>query len=635
MKIGRREQDERAAVLPLFAIFLFVFLVVAALAVDLSAMERRGQTLQNTADAAALAGVAVWQETGDSLATQQRISDMLRQNGLVVGDDLQVVVNPIDADEIEVIIRDTDPDVFLGGIVEGFGGVVERGASARLIDCEDDCNIIVDLPTPFPPTSVIGSGDGYYPVAVGNRFYAINHDGDKIACVDRETASQCWSDQLAPPFRGPVSGPVSHAVNVDTRIFWTAQEAGQLTMFCWQTVNERPCSRTVPIAPLYRAEDLGVKWQQRGGGVIAVGSRVFVFTDDHHAHCVNAITLSACGGYVGGKPTGMNKLGFDPLDPADGESGSNIDRVLNETNGRIYHTLHIRESAANEGQPTGVFIDCWDTTTDNTCDGFSPAQIHATSQRQFGRLFLHRNASGYPTAVCSTGPGDVQCVDFFGDEASGVESTYAPLVSRLPSLSEYEGGMGVHYYHEESNRLILTTPRRLSTIHCWDFSTSGYCGSLYGFANGSETQDYGFVSEGNCIYGLGHNSVFWAFTSDMTPGCPGATVNVDVGICDCGGVARWGDVGFNFDIGPDSPFVVLNLRALDADGNQVFPTNGDKWISMIGRPSDVLSLNAIPTDIGPITLQVYLETDGSTDPWEAETPPALLFGFREIPFLTS
>ena len=634
MYSGRFEPNERGAVLPLVGVFLFIFLVVTALAVDLSAMERRGQTLQNTADAAALAGVAVWQETGDSLQTENRVRDLLRQNGLIVGDDLQVFVNPLNADEVEVVIRDEDPDVFIGSIVEGFGGAVERTASARLIDCEDDCNVVVDLPTPFPPTSVIGSGDGYYPIAVGNRFYAINHDGDKIACVDRETGSQCWFDQLATPFAGPVSGPVSHAADVDTRIFWTAQEAGQLTMFCWQTITETPCTTTMPIAPLTRADALGVKWQQRGGGVIAVGSRVFVFTDDHYVHCVSTVTLNPCAGYVGGKPTGMNKLGFDPLNPADGESGSNIDRVINETNGQIFHTLHIRESAANAGEATGVFLDCWDTTTNDTCVGFTPALIHTTSQRQFGRLFLHRNTAGFPIAVCSTGPGDVQCVDFFGAEATGAESTLAELDSRLPAPSEYSGGMGVHFYHEDSNRLMLTTPRMLSTIHCWDFTASDYCGSLYGFENGNETQDYGFVSEGNCIYALGHNSIFWAFTSDMTPGCPGATVSVDVGVCNCGGVARWGDVGFNFNIGPDSPFVVLNVRALDADGTQVFPTNGDKWVSMLGRPSDVLSLNSIDTSLGTITLQVYLETDGSTDPWEGEVTPAVVFGFREAPYLT-
>ena len=629
--MGRSNSDERGAVLPLVAFFLFIFLVVAALAVDLSAMERRGQTLQNTADAAALAGVAVWQETGDSLATQNRINDMLRQNGLLVDDELEVFVNPINAEEVEVVIRDSDPDIFLGGIVEGFGGALERSASARLIDCEDDCNVVIDLPTPFPPTSVVGSGDGYYPIAVGNRFYAINHDGDKIACVDRETGSQCWFDQLATPFAGPVSGPVSHAADVDTRIFWTAQEASQLTMFCWQTVTETPCGTTVPIASLYRAEALTVKWQQRGGGVIAVGSRVFVFTDDHRAHCVDTVTLNTCGGYAGGKPTGMNKLGFAPLDPVLGESGSNIDRVINETNGQIFHTLHIRGTGPG---PKGVFIDCWDTTTNDSCTGFSPAQIHTSSQRQFGRLFLHRNTAGFPIAVCSTGPGDVQCVDFFGDEAAAVESTFSPLESFLPPASAYDGGMGVHFYHEDSNRLMLTTPRMLSTIHCWVFTESEYFGNLYGFENGNETQDYGFVSEGNCIYALGHNSIFWAFTSDMTPGCPGATVNVDVGVCNCGGVARWGDVGFNFDIGPDSPFVVLNVRALDADGTQVFPTNGDKWVSMLGRPSDVLSLNSIDTSLGTITLQVYLETDGSTDPWEGEVTPAVVFGFREVPYLT-
>ena len=69
--------DDRGAVLALLAIVLFVVLVVAALAVDLSALERRGQTLQNTADAAALAGVVTWQETDDVGLARATVEDLV------------------------------------------------------------------------------------------------------------------------------------------------------------------------------------------------------------------------------------------------------------------------------------------------------------------------------------------------------------------------------------------------------------------------------------------------------------------------------------------------------------------------------------------------------------------------------
>lgn len=640
--VGRAKQEEhrneRGAVLALLAILLFIILLVAAMAVDLSALERRGQTLQNTADAAALAGVATWVETGDSAATLATVDDMLRQNG-VGGDDILVQV-VTSAGEVEVIITDDDPEVFLGSIIqlagETFGGELVRAASARLEDCKIGCNTVVPLPEPFPPTPVIGSGDGFYPVSVGNRLYAINHDGDEIACVDRsadgDEVSACWQDRLAFNYTGPQTGPVAHAVAVGPKIFWAAQEADELRLYCWQTLTESPCPTSTLVASLYRAEDLGVKYQARGGGVVAVGRRIFVFTDDHRVHCFSSETLSRCGGYAGGLPTGLGVTGFAPLDPAKGVSGSNIDRVINETTGQIFHTLHIRETDASKlVWPTGVFVDCWDTTTDAVCASFTPHQIHDRAQRQSGRLFMHRLANGFPDGVCSTGAGDVQCMDLFGNENVPLENEMLPLQAALPSADQYTNGMGVHFYHSESNRLIMPGPRQLSTVYCWDFDEAEYCGSLYGFAGG-ETQDYGFVSEGSCLYGLGHTSIFWAFTADMTPGCPGATAEVTVEKCNCGGVERWGQVSFNFDIGEDSPFSVLNVQVRDEDDNLIFPTDGSEWIQMVGRPSDVINLIGIPTTYDSIKLLVYLESEGS--PFEAEEPPAALFGFREVPYLT-
>lgn len=628
-----REQ-ERGAVLALLAIFTFIFLTVAALAVDLSALERRGQTLQNTADAAALAGVATWIDTADYARTLATVNDMLAQNG-VAGDDILVEVVP-SAGEVQVIITDDKPDVFLGSVV-GFGGEISRSASARLEDCQIGCNTIVPLPEPFPPTPVVGSGDGYYPVSVGNRLYAINHGGKEIACVDRtpndgDEVSACWENRLAHNYTDPRTGPVAHTVAVGPKLFWVAQEFDQLRLYCWQTLSESPCDTSVQVAALYRAEDLGHNFQTRGGGVVAVGRRIFVFTDDHRVHCFNSETVSRCGGYAGGLPTGMANLGFLPLDPANGVTGSNIDRVVNEVTGQIFHTLHIRDTpAAAAIGPTGVFVDCWDTQTNNTCAGFTPHKIHETVQRQSGRLFLHRQANGFPDGVCSTGLGDVQCMDLFGTESVTFENELSSLQSALPSADQYTNGMGVHFYHAESNRLILTSPRQLSTIHCWDFTDAAYCGNLYGFAGGP-TEDYGFVSEGSCLYGLGHTSIFWAFTADMTPGCPGATAEVEIEKCNCGGVERWGQVSFNFDIGEDSPFTVLNVQVRDEDNNIIFPTDGSLWEQMVGRPSDIINLIGIPTTYETITLRVYLESEGA--PFEAEEPPSLLFGFREVPYLT-
>ena len=264
--------------------------------------------------------------------------------------------------------------------------------------------------------------------------------------------------------------------------------------------------------------------------------------------------------------------------------------------------------------------------------GFAPHELHDEAQRQSGRLFLDRTIDGVPVGICSTGAGDVQCTDLGGIESIVAENELSDLDAALPSADQYTNGMGVHVYNEATNRLILTSPRQLSTIHCWDFSTEQYCGNMYGFANGNETQDYGFVAEGNCLYGLGHTSIFWAFTADMTPGCPGATAEVWVDQCTCGGTQRWGLVTFNFDVGPGSPFGVLNVQVLDENNDLVYPDNGDEWIQMVGRPSDVIDLSPVPLSHDRVKLRVYLETDGS-DPWSADDPPTLVFGYRELPHL--
>ena len=93
------------------------------------------------------------------------------------------------------------------------------------------------------------------------------------------------------------------------------------------------------------------------------------------------------------------------------------------------------------------------------------------------------------------------------------------------------------------------------------------------------------------------------------------------------------DPTFNFDIGPESPFGVLNVQILDEDDNLVYPDNGDQWLQMIGRPSDVIDLSSIPTKYDRLRVRVYLESDG-TEPWEDTDPPSMVFGFRTLPYLT-
>jgi hypothetical protein len=636
VRLGWR--DEGGAVLPLLAGCLLVLLFIAAIAVDVSALRRRGQTLQNTADAAALAGVAVWAETSDQAATSAVVADIVRQNGVGIDDGVTITVVFPNPNEVIVDLIDPDPDIFIGGFIPGVQGDVARDASARLNFCENGCDKVVKIPRPFQPVNALGTGDGYLPIAIGDRMYAINHDDDRIACVDRDTETGCWTDKYSTPYGGTETDSVSHAVNIGTRIFWTAQELNRISLFCWDTFDEDTC----PPIPLANLPDsgLGDHYRQRGGGTVEVGGDIYVFTDDHRVHCVVPPTGTPCPGYVAGgqlKTAGLATV-LAPLDPDDKVSGSNIDRIVNGT--QIFHTLHVRDSSeARAEYDTGVWLDCWDTATDNTCVGFTPYKLHTEGERQQGRLFFHRtlgkviDGGGVPDAVCSTGLGDIQCTPLTGGVAAdSFETEMATLQAAFPPGANYDAGMGVHMWHEPTNRLFLTTPRIFSTNHCWDFTTASYCGDIYGTANGNETQDYGFIAEGNCIFALGHTSIFWAFTTEMAAGCPGAFAFTRINKCECEDIMRWGNVKFQFDIGPNSPFTVLNIQVKDPSGAIVLPDDGSDWLSVVGNPTNVLDLSEIPTTFSWLDVTVYAEAT-SEEPWDSGDIPTIFFGFEEVPIL--
>lgn len=653
---------------------LVVVLASGAVAVDLTALDRRGQTLQNTADAAALAGVAVWAETGDAGATQLMVNDLVNQNGLAGA----VAVNiqfPNDTD-IVVDLVDADPGVLLSGVA-GFADSIARDATARLEECDAPCGDIIEIPPPFVPISASGSGDGFVPIVVEDRFYAVNHHEDSIACVDRSTQAWCWGTANRPAFPvGDVeTGILAHHALVGSKIYYTGQHANSIKLHCWETVTDTPCPTPADIAPLgrpyyeyirygttYTRTENSVYEDYRGGGTVEVGGKVYVFTDDHRAHCfdpaLGSNPVPRCAGYgASGNQTTAGVAGWDPLDPADHVQGSNIDRIVNETNGRIYHTIQIDGSRPNNYpgwsgvwswvNPTtwdrGIHLQCFDTVAAAACSGFTITQLHSSAAKsQAGRLFFHRTVrdpitgvGGVPNGVCSTGLGrwSIECATLNGGSANFLETALSALDGALPSSSYYGSrGVGVHMYHEPSNRVIIVGTRQLSTDYCFDFDT-GYCNSLYGSTGAGATFDYGFAYEGNCIFGLGHSTIFWSFTFDMQAGCPGSSTSADIQKCMCNTEERWPDVILNFDTGPGTPYTVLDLQLLDPDGNKVWPLT-EEWEDMVSHPDGILDLGEIDISHDYLTININVELDPTLpDPWLTGDPPTLTLGIQQVPHL--
>ena len=104
---NENDEKERGAALILVALTLVIVMISGALAVDLSATSRRGQTLQNAADAAALAGVRVWVETGNATDAEAAVADILNQNGVAGGGTSALITFPT-PNELDVTITDAD-----------------------------------------------------------------------------------------------------------------------------------------------------------------------------------------------------------------------------------------------------------------------------------------------------------------------------------------------------------------------------------------------------------------------------------------------------------------------------------------------------------------------------------------------
>ena len=412
-----RVDRERGAVLVLLSLFLFIFLAVAALAVDLSALSARGQTVQNSADAAALAAVADYKEellaSGSEAAAEAAanaaVERMLIQNGLTdpnnpgslrPGISWTIDFDP-DGDALIVTVTDDDAQVFVGEVVD-FRPSVTRRAKAEFFACRVECSYEVRIPKPFPSVRAKGFGDGYKPIPVGTRMYSLNHNstGRHIVCVDRETAAPCWPSLERVAYSSSVgfssrNPEMPHAAVVGTTIYWSASDASGHRLFCWETTTDTPCSTAVTLSTKPRGNRsvhtliTDRKDEDRGGGTVAVNGKIFVFTDDHRVHCYEpGVGLCLPNG---GVDTALGAIGFPDNEPVDGNHGGSIDRIVDENTGYIYSSLHI---------PYAVGVTCSaldDPAGENVVLRNVATGQYVAAQNAGDEIFA--NSDGRPTAV--------------------------------------------------------------------------------------------------------------------------------------------------------------------------------------------------------------------------------------------
>lgn len=640
------EHAERGATMVLFAIVLVVLMIASSIAIDLSSLARRGQELQNLADAAALSAVTRLVETGDAGAAQQAGNDALAMSGVTGSDELDLSFSFADGIEARATVTDDSPANFFSIFLPA-GNDVVRTATAVLDTCANTCaEQGVEIGTPFFSVRADGSGDGFIPILAKNRLYALNHNEASLVCVDREPDEPvpCWSGQGLPfpdaNARGTQTDSIFHTAYVGERIWYGGQENDRYALFCWEVrddvADDGRCSASVTLADLPKANlTHGAKhYASRGGGLAGVGDEIFVFTDDHNVHCVNGLTGTKCAGYGSPRPNGLASIGLPAHDPNFDVSGAGMDRIIHP-DGRVYVSFHVMPGAEADGYEAGTWVHCWDSRFDNACTntGFTPYKVHAEGHPRFkGRLFFFRNSDGSISGVCSTDFGEIVCID---EDTGAYDSGHSDTMSSLANVMPQNpiDTVGVHTYHEPSNRLFLPSSHEHNEVHCWDFTFSASCGyselGIPGTTLGVEA--YGFVYEGDCLYGLGHTSYFFTMNPDGEPGCRSGEVREQITPCRCAdGSTYWGEVEIEGDLSISGPFETFDIRVVELDnGPEVLP-----WISMIDHPTGQLPLDGIPADIDYVTLVISIVAKPGEDPFAEGKKPKITVTWIDRPVLS-
>jgi hypothetical protein len=598
-------ERERGAVLAVIGITLVLILTSGAIAVDLSALERQGQTLQNSADAAALAGASVWSQTQDPAAATQVVADVIAQNGIAIGPAMQLDVSFPTYNEVSVELIDSDPEVLLAGAV-GLGDTITRGATARHLLCEEGCFRSLDVSPPVGALTAAGTGDGFTPVSVGNKIYGVNHHSSTIECVDRATQASCWPSQQL--FSAPTTTMNTvHPALIGDRIYYLAWNGsstslpsgdGYLQVGCWNTISDSRCSNQ---ADLFNV----------GHGVLyATHDALYVFAANRDVYCFEPVTFSECADYLGGRNTALT------ADPGWGlwneASAWNSDRVAYAD--KVYVTL------SNRG---AVYVHCWDLASVEPCAGFSPTLLNGTrtgtnDDGVNGRLFFYRDSSGTPQALCSQGVAPVvDCYDL--DTAVDDSSAEAAMTATLSAISYSGGGfVGPPTYHPDSNREFFLGAYTQSITYCHDYVTSSPCGDVFNNTPFGPALTYGYEAQGDCLIGLGDAGVYFTLKPDMSGPCDAAAATIDIDPCQCSGTSVWPPV----QIGDDDGVALFELRVQSPSGAIVLPETGE-WLEL---GSGSLDLSSIDNSHAYLTLEVRVTPGLTSDPWADGIPPSLLVG---------
>lgn len=601
-----------------------ILILSAGFAVDIGAWYTRAEELQQVVDSAALAGSADYVSSGYSeTAARAKIDEVLRQNGIDPTDVTKQITVTYDAatGEVDVTVADDDVDIFFSRIIQADMGI-ERNAVARLDSCGSSCIQELEIPEPLDAVTFVGSGDGWAPILIGDRVFAINHHsevetGGDIVCLDRGTQSPCpgYPKNIAPLQPAGTDWTVPVAV-VGSQIFYHAQRAGELVLGCFDTGNDEACGGGHIILSSDLDDPGGDHdYQARGGAtILADDGNIYVFSEEQ-TFCVDPAAYGTCAGFP--QPNGFADAGI----VAGTLSGAQQSSIQIGTKIYVSHTWYLEQAAL------GVQMHCWDTSlgaAGDACTGFGAVQLHPTGDpSSSGRLFAMRLPSaagaGVAYGVCSIQLSDVTCVDLDGIALSPPTD----FVSDWATVNPFK--VGTPFFHDRSNRLFVPS-RTTNQTYCYDFNGQAGCGIV----SAGLTGDYGYASEGDCIYGLGHESLFWTFDPNLNQGCRSAVTKDQIYSCVCGdGTKHWGSVAFDGDL--DS--VLGPFETVEVVVTAPAPDNTE-YINMSLMDTDgIIDLDAVPTTHNYLNIEITITAKIGENPWLAGEIPLIEVGWRDRTYL--
>ena len=449
---------------------------------------------------------------------------------------------------------------------------------------------------PLPPVSQGTGGDGHVPIVVGSEIFAFFHHSlpTQVTCIDRTTGARCPGyPRTLNMGTTDIPGP---AAVVDGRIYVHLLAAGNnaaqtapLSMFCWDTVADRPCGLII-------LDRFASNIEPGGSAPVLVGGKIYLAGDGGKLYCVDPALNAPCAQPP--IPTGLAT-----------DIAGNYDIVSHGS--RVY--------ALRQGDKAV----CIDVVARAACPGWgTPKPITLGNTNLINR----RDAQGAAIGVCLViGIFESQCFD----DANPAQAI--PIA--------WEAGADFYSVSAEAEAGTRTLVGRhgQSGLACWDWATMAPCagggydpsGWLMEGAGGDPLPiAYGAAFDGSCAIGLGDPGLLFTVDPRGFSPCTSlkATRTIDLRAQRCDGTvgaARWAQATLEDTKPGELSSVVVTVR--DAQTDAVLLTK-----ELVDGAVD---LSAIDAEAHPaITVGVSAPANAAGEPaWADAVPPRIRISWHADP----